>query len=53
MLYLHGGLNDEAGVAKRVVAYRDVFLANEIYPLHVMAVACTHRSNRIAGYKAA
>ena len=36
MLYLHGGLNDEAGVAKRVVAYRDVFLANQIYPLHIM-----------------
>ncbi len=36
MLYLHGGLNDERGVAKRIVAFRDVFLENEIYPLHVM-----------------
>jgi hypothetical protein len=36
MLYLHGGLNNEAEAAKRVVAFRDVCLANEIYPLHVM-----------------
>jgi hypothetical protein len=36
MLFLHGGLNDEKAVAKRVVAYRDVCLANEIYPLHIM-----------------
>jgi len=36
LLYLHGGLNSEADVAKRVVAFRDVFLANEIYPLHLM-----------------
>lgn len=36
MLYLHGGLNDEAAAAKRIVAYRDVCLANQIYPVHVM-----------------
>ena len=36
LLYLHGGLNDEAAVARRVVAYRDVLLANQIYPLHIM-----------------
>jgi hypothetical protein len=36
MLYLHGGLNDEQQVARRIVAFRDVFLANEIYPLHIM-----------------
>ncbi|MBM3345680.1 MAG: C1 family peptidase [Betaproteobacteria bacterium] len=36
MLYLHGGLNSERDVAKRIVAFRDVCLANEIYPLHVM-----------------
>ena len=36
MLYLHGGLNDEASVARRIVAFRDVCLANQIYPLHVM-----------------
>jgi hypothetical protein len=36
LLYLHGGLNDEREVAKRIVAYRDVFLANDIYPLHIM-----------------
>jgi hypothetical protein len=36
MLYIHGGLNSEADAAKRVVAYRDVCLANQIYPLHIM-----------------
>ncbi len=36
MLYLHGGLNDEAAVARRIVAFRDVLLANEIYPVHIM-----------------
>ncbi len=36
MLYLHGGLNDESVVARRIVAFRDVLLANEIYPLHIM-----------------
>jgi hypothetical protein len=36
LLYLHGGLNDEAAVARRAVAYRDVLLANGIYPLHIM-----------------
>ena len=37
MLYLHGGLNTERGdAARRVVAFRDVLLANEIYPLHIM-----------------
>lgn len=36
MLYLHGGLNGEKEVAKRIVALRDVCLANEIYPLHIM-----------------
>lgn len=36
MLYLHGGLNDERAVAERIVGYRDVCIANEIYPIHVM-----------------
>ncbi|GEM_PF-194191 len=36
MLFLHGGLNSEEDAAKRVVAIRDVCLANEIYPLHIM-----------------
>ncbi|MFP5245667.1 MAG: C1 family peptidase, partial [Thermoanaerobaculia bacterium] len=36
LLYLHGGLNDEAAVARRIVAFRDVCLENGIYPLHVM-----------------
>ena len=36
LLYLHGGLNDETDVARRIVAFRDVFLKNEIYPLHIM-----------------
>jgi hypothetical protein len=36
LLYLHGGLNSEAATARRVVAFRDVLLDNQIYPLHVM-----------------
>jgi len=36
MLYLHGGLNSEIDAAKRVVAFRDKCLANQIYPLHLM-----------------
>jgi len=36
MLYIHGGLNGEEDVAKRIIAFRDVCLANEIYPLHIM-----------------
>lgn len=36
LLFLHGGLNSEEDVARRVVAYRDVLLANDIYPLHIM-----------------
>ena len=36
MLYLHGGLNKEDAVARRVVAFRDVCLENEIYPIHIM-----------------
>ena len=36
MLYLHGGLNNERAVAERIVAFRDVFLENEIYPVHIM-----------------
>jgi len=36
MLFIHGGLNSEDDVAKRIIAYRDVCLANEIYPLHIM-----------------
>jgi hypothetical protein len=36
LLYLHGGLNDETAVARRIVAFRDVCLDNEIYPIHIM-----------------
>lgn len=36
LLYLHGGLNSEGATARRVVAFRDVLLENEVYPLHVM-----------------
>ena len=36
MLYLHGGLNDERSVARRIVAFRDVCLENQIYPVHIM-----------------
>lgn len=36
LLYLHGGLNSEVAVAQRVLAFRDVMLKNEIYPVHIM-----------------
>ena len=36
LLYLHGGLNSERDSASRIMALRDVLLANEIYPLHIM-----------------
>jgi hypothetical protein len=36
LLYLHGGLNSERAAAKRVIAFRDVLLANQVYPLHVL-----------------
>jgi len=36
LLYLHSGLNDELAVAQRVLAFRDILLANQIYPLHIM-----------------
>ena len=36
LLYLHGGLNNEKAVAKRILAFRDVMLANELYPVHIM-----------------
>lgn len=36
MLYLHGGLNKEDQVARRIIAYRNIMLANEIYPIHIM-----------------
>ena len=36
LLYVHGGLNGETEVGRRIVAFRDVLLENEIYPLHVM-----------------
>jgi hypothetical protein len=36
LLYLHGGLNSEREVGRRIVAFRDVLLENEVYPLHVM-----------------
>jgi hypothetical protein len=36
MLYLHGGLNDEVAVARRIIAFRDVLRDNEVYPLHIM-----------------
>jgi len=61
MLYLHGGLNSEEDVARRIVAFRDVLLANEIYPIHIMwesGVAetlkdliddCLHKAPRAGG----
>ena len=36
MLYLHGGMNGEDAAARRIVAFRDVLLENEIYPIHIM-----------------
>ena len=36
LLYLHGGLNEEDDVARRIVAFGDVLSANEIYPIHIM-----------------
>lgn len=36
MLYLHGGLNSEKEVARRVISFRDVLLENNIYPVHIM-----------------
>lgn len=36
MVFIHGGLNSEKNAAKRILAYRDVCLKNEIYPLHIM-----------------
>jgi hypothetical protein len=35
-LFLHGGLNKEAEVARRILAFRNVMLENEIYPIHIM-----------------
>jgi len=36
LLYLHGGLNEEVDVARRIVAFGDVLKDNEIYPIHIM-----------------
>ena len=36
MLYLHGGLNSEKEVARRIISFKDVCLDNEIYPVHIM-----------------
>lgn len=36
LFYIHGGLNDEDSAARRIVAFRDVLLDNEIYPIHIM-----------------
>jgi hypothetical protein len=36
LLYLHGGLNAEKEVARRVISFKDVMLENEVYPVHIM-----------------
>ena len=36
MLYLHGGLNSEKEVAKRIISFKEVCLDNQIYPVHIM-----------------
>ncbi len=36
LLYAHGGLNTSKASAARIASMRDVFLDNEIYPIHFM-----------------
>ena len=36
MLYLHGGLNSETAVARRIISFKEVCLKNDIYPVHIM-----------------
>lgn len=36
MLYLHGGLNSEKEVARRIISFKNVCLENQIYPVHIM-----------------
>jgi hypothetical protein len=36
MLYLHGGLNSEVEVARRIISFKEVCLKNQIYPVHIM-----------------
>ncbi len=36
MLYLHGGLNSEKEVARRIISFKQVCLDNQIYPVHIM-----------------
>lgn len=36
MLYLHGGLNSEKEVARRIISFKNVCLENKIYPVHIM-----------------
>ncbi|MCC7367020.1 MAG: C1 family peptidase [Chloroflexi bacterium] len=36
LLYLHGGLNSESDVARRIVSFGDVLRDNQIYPIHIM-----------------
>ena len=36
LFYMHGGLNDEKASARRIVAFRDILLKNQIYPVHIM-----------------
>ncbi|MEO6733510.1 MAG: C1 family peptidase [Ferruginibacter sp.] len=36
MLYLHGGLNSEKEVARRIISFKQVCLDNKIYPVHIM-----------------
>jgi len=36
MLYLHGGLNSEKDVARRIISFKQVCLDNQVYPVHIM-----------------
>ena len=36
LLYLHGGLNSEKAVARRIISFKQVCLENNIYPVHIM-----------------
>ncbi|HEX7174596.1 MAG TPA: C1 family peptidase [Pyrinomonadaceae bacterium] len=36
MLYLHSGFQNEDRLAQRIIAFRDVMLKNEVYPVNIM-----------------
>jgi hypothetical protein len=36
LIYLHGGLNTEKEIAKRIISFKQVCLDNNIYPIHII-----------------